>query len=110
MRDHHHSKDPHREHVMLDIGADVGALVIYTGPELHGTEIEISPAARDAARSHKQVHDRPVGVRSIYAAVFDRLPAGEYTLWVDEVARARGVAVEGATITELDWRGVAMTW
>ena len=104
MTDHHHSKDPHREHVVLDIGADVGALVIYTGPELHGTEIEVSRGIRGAARSHKQVHNRPVAGRSVYAAVFDQLPAGDYTLWVDDVARARNVAVEGATITQLDWR------
>ena len=104
MTDHHHSTDPHHEHVVLDIGANVGALVVYTGADLHGREIEISPAGRDDVRSHKQVHDRPVGGASIYAAVFDRLSAGAYTLWVDDAAQERAVAINGAAITDLDWR------
>ena len=35
--------------------------------------------------------------------MFDRITEGEYTLWVDDVARARGVAIAGGKIAELDW-------
>jgi hypothetical protein len=53
------------------------------------TEIEISPLRSDDARSHKQVHapERPT------LAVFDSVPEGEYTLWLDgapPAARRRG--------------------
>jgi hypothetical protein len=41
--------------------------------------------------------------RPAYAAVFDRLAAGRYTLWVDDVARARGVEVADGRIAQLDW-------
>ena len=68
---HDHSTDARPEHVMLDLGPGVGALVLHTGADLHGAEIEISPAGRDDERSHKQVHERPVGGRPLYAAVFD---------------------------------------
>ena len=97
----HHSKDPRPEHVMLDLGAGVGALVLHTGAELHGVEIEISPEGRDEERSHKQVHERPVAGRSVYGAVFDFLPAGDYTLWLDDQPVRRHVGVAGAAVTDI---------
>lgn len=97
----HHSKDARPEHVMLDLGPGVGALVLHTGADLHGVEIEISPAGADEARSHKQVHQRPVGGRPFYAAVFDSLPAGRYTLWLDDAPLRRDVAVAGASVTDI---------
>ena len=104
MEDHHHSRAPRFEHVMLELGADLGALVLYADPELHGKEIELSATGSDDTRSHKQVHARAVGGETIYAAVFDRLDAGGYTLWLDGIPHERSVSVEGAAVTELDWR------
>ncbi|HEU5477544.1 MAG TPA: hypothetical protein VFU64_06940 [Gaiellaceae bacterium] len=98
---HHHSKDARPEHVMLDLGPGVGALVLRTAAELHGVEIEISLAGRDDERSHKQVHERLVAGRPLYAAVFDRLPAGDYTLWLDDRPLRRHVSVAGAAVTNL---------
>jgi hypothetical protein len=86
---------------MLDLGPGVGALVLHTGADLHGAEIEISPAGSDDARSHKQVHERPVAGRPLYAAVFDRLPAGEYTLWLDDRPLRHNVAVAGEAVTDI---------
>ena len=45
---------PHPEFVVLDIGDDVGALILHTDGDLHGVEVEISPAEDDARRSHKE--------------------------------------------------------
>ncbi len=98
---HDHSTDARPEHVMLDLGPGVGALVLQTGADLHGAEIEISPTGRDDERSHKQVHERPVAGRPLYGAVFDRLPAGEYTLWLDDRPLRRDVAVAGAVVSHL---------
>ena len=98
---HDHSKTARREHVMLDLGPAVGALLLHTGADLHGLEIEISPTGRDDVRSHKQVHERPVAGRPLYGAVFDSLPAGEYTLWLDGLPLRRGVAVAGAAVTDI---------
>jgi hypothetical protein len=86
---------------MLDLGPGVGALVLHTGAKLHGAEIEISPSGSDEDRSHKQVHERPAGGRPLYAAVFDRVPAGEYTLWLDGSPLRRDVAVAGAAVTDI---------
>jgi hypothetical protein len=86
---------------MLDLGPGVGALVLHTGAALHGAEIEISPTGRDEDRSHKQVHERPVAGRPYYGAVFESLPAGEYTLWLDDRPLRCDVAVAGAAVTDI---------
>jgi hypothetical protein len=95
---------PHPEYVVLEIGEDVGALIVHTDPELHGVEVEISPAADDRRRSHKEVLERRIGGRPAFTAVFDGVRAGSYTLWVRDEPRARAVAVAGGAIAELDWR------
>jgi hypothetical protein len=95
---------PHDEAVVLEIGDGLGALVVYTDGSLVHTEIEISPAGRDDERSHKDVLERVLGGRSLYAAVFDRVPAGAYTLWHGGAARTRGAEVAGGLVAELDWR------
>ena len=97
----------HPEYVVLDIGDDLGALIVYTDAALHGIEIEISPAGADDDRSHKDVLERAIGDRAAFTAVFDRLPEGAYTLWTDGVPRVRGVQVSGGAVAELDWTAVA---
>ena len=100
-RTHDHSTDARPEHVMLDLGPGVGALVLHTGADLHGAEVEISPSGFDDERSHKQVHERPVSGRSLYGAVFESLPAGEYTLWLDDRPLRRNVVVAGTAVTDI---------
>ena len=103
--DHHDAAHrPHEEAVVLELGGELGALVVYTDASLLHTEIEISADGSDDERSHKDVLERVVAGRSLYAAVFDRLPAGTYTLWHDDVARMRGATVAGGSVAELDWR------
>ena len=102
----HHSHRPHPEHVVLEIGDELGAVVVYTDAELHGREIEISPRGEDGRRSHKDVLERSRGGAPSFAAVFDRVEQGEYTLWIGGAPRARDVGVAGGAVTELDWRTV----
>jgi hypothetical protein len=104
-----YSARKHPEFVVLDIGEEVGALVVHTDPGLHGIEVEISPAADDQRRSHKEILERSTSEGPAFTAVFDGLPAGDYTLWVHGDARAREVSIEGGTIVELDWRGAVVT-
>jgi hypothetical protein len=102
--DHHaHAHQPHSEPVVLEIGGELGALVVYADAALLHDEIEISPAGENARRSHKDVLERVLGVRSVYAAVFDRLPAGTYTLWHNGLPGVRDVTVSAGGIAEVDW-------
>jgi hypothetical protein len=99
----HYSERAHPEHVVLDIGGGLGALIVHAEPELHGVEVEISPTGSDASRAHKEVLERQIDRRPAYTAVFDRLAEGRYTLWVQNVARARDVQITGGEIAEIDW-------
>jgi len=107
--DHEHavgeqySARKHPEFVVLDLGDDIGALIVHTDAEMHGVEVEISPTGHDDRRQHKEVLERRAGGNAAFTAVFDSLQAGAYTLWVDGTPRARGVVIEGAAVAELDW-------
>lgn len=99
-----HASRPHPETVVLELGDEVGALIVYAEPELHGSEIEISRHDNDNSRTHKDVLERSLAGRPVYAAVFDLLNEGTYTLWVDNAPRSRRIEVVAGRITELDWR------
>jgi len=72
---------------------------------MHGVEIEISAAAHDDAREHKEVLEREIDARPAFAAVFDKIREGSYTLWIDGVPVQRDVVVTGSSVSELDWTG-----
>jgi hypothetical protein len=109
--DHHHGDGDHHHHhdiadvraqpVVLDLGGEIGALIVHTSPELLGAEIEISPAGEDENRQHKQVLRRLLGPETATVLVYDNLPEGDYTLWLDEEAPTRGVHVTGGQVAEL---------
>jgi hypothetical protein len=92
--------------VVLDLGADTGALILYTPPELDRAEIEIS---RDdephAHRTHSQVRARPMKTVTEYAAVYPGLRAGQYTIWRDERQPAATVTITGGQVTSCRWPG-----
>ena len=93
----------HPESVILDIGGEIGALIVHTDADMHGVEVEISATGHDDERSHKDVLEREINGRPAFTAVFDKVREGSYTLWVDDVAHAREVVVTGGAISELDW-------
>jgi hypothetical protein len=101
-----YSDRAHPEYVVLDIGGDRGALIVYTDPSWHGSEIEISRDGQDDNRSHKDVLERGRATHPAFTAVFDQLPEGAYTLWARGAARERGVQVSGGVVAELDWRTI----
>ena len=90
--------------VVLELGADVGALVLYTPAELDGREIEISrEEAVTDRRTHSMVRPRHMTTGTRYAAVYPDLPAGPYTVWADEQNAAGRVVVAGGRVTNWSW-------
>ena len=92
--------------VILELGADVGALILFTPADLEGREIEISRddlAARAARRTHSQVRPRHTPTETKYAAVYPDLPAGPYTIWADEQRQAGRVVITGGRVTNWSW-------
>jgi len=106
---HHHEHYDHSggsNNLVLDIGGNVGALLIYTGPELAEAEIEISPGSdkdKGAPRTHNQVHARTNGSRTGYTAVFPSVPAGDYTIWRPDGRAKANVIIHGGQVTEHHW-------
>ena len=88
--------------VLLDIGGDTGALVIYAPGEMAGEEIEVSPRHQAGARTHALVRERQAG-GGCHAAVYPALPAGDYTIWRDRLTPADVVSVTGGEISQYRW-------
>ena len=113
--------------VVLDIGGDIGALIIGTDAALEGVEIEARPVSgaakatfdasshvhhahngqphsHDGALVHVAVVGRPAGGETVYSAVFSELQDGVYELYVRPDGPVRLTAtVRGAEVTTQDW-------
>jgi hypothetical protein len=99
-----HSHEVLGQAVVLDIGGDTGALVIYTSPDRAGDEIEVCPLGEPTRRTHSQIHGRIVGDTTVHAAVYPLLRAGRYLFCKEPHAASRGFTITGGEVTELDWR------
>jgi hypothetical protein len=89
--------------VVLELGADVGALVLNTPAKLDGREIEISRDDQEGRRTHSQVRPRHMTTGTRYAAVYPDLAAGPYTIWADEQNPAGQVVITGGRVTNWSW-------
>jgi hypothetical protein len=89
--------------VVMDLGGDIGALILYTPADMDGREIEISrdgdPGGR---RTHSQVRQRRMAMATRYAAVYPGLRAGAYTIWSNESPAATAV-ITGGQVTSCSW-------
>jgi hypothetical protein len=90
----------HTQHAVLNIGQDIGALVIYTKAELLGKEIEVSLKGNDTKRIHTAIHERKANGRAIFAGIFLALPAGQYIVWVHPSCEA---TIDGGQVAEMNW-------
>jgi hypothetical protein len=103
--------------VMLDIGGDVGALVVTMPSSMVGAEIEIDSVGRihehdhghdhghgHHHRAHVAVVDRPVSEGSQPSLVFPELVEGSYELFdkgADHVLLT--AEITGGQVTFLEW-------
>jgi hypothetical protein len=92
--------------VVMELGAGIGALILYAPAGLDGEEIEISHDDQPAAgRTHSRVRPRHTPAGTSYAAVYPGLPAGRYTIWRDRREPAAAVTVTGGQVTSWRWPG-----
>lgn len=114
--------------VLLDVGGDVGALVVHLDESFEGLEVEIGPAGSDAGNStpypHEHVHPahpddhqhhphrthvavvgRPFNGSVAYSAVFPGLSVGVYELSIHGQRDTLRVDVPAGLVTEVAWIG-----
>lgn len=103
--------------VLLDIGGDIGAVVVRMPAELAGTEVEIHPEGADAGGAHHggaphgqghvphvAVVARPLGDTVVHSLVFPEVRQGRYRLAPRGGGRG-GLSVEvvGGRVSEAHW-------
>jgi len=94
----------HTEHAVLDIGEDIGALIIYCRPELRGKQLDLSPRERTWQRVHTDVLERRAGKHPVFAALFLALPVGDYLIWGNSAEPIGEVTINGGQVAEINWR------
>ncbi len=95
----------HSEHAVLDIGEDIGALVIYTRKEFRGKEIQVSlKGTNSASMVHTAVWERRFNGRVVFAGIYPSLPAGNYIIWTHPSSE---VTIAGGNVAEVDLRTIS---
>ena len=89
--------------VVLDIGGEIGALIIITPACMAGEEIHVSPRQDPDGRTHALVRERRLGPASCHAAVYPALRAGDYTIWRDPANPAGTARIDGGAATSYRW-------
>jgi hypothetical protein len=102
-RGHHHHA-PSGPGVVLDIGGDVGAVVVYLGAQATGEELDIQPVGDPAGRFHTGIHPRPLGDDVVRVAVFPEVRAGAYELLDEHGAPFAVLAAAGGEVRTVDLR------
>jgi hypothetical protein len=83
--------------VVLDIGGDVGALVLQVSADLDRREIDLHPDNAGQPNTHSAVRERRLAVGSSFAAVYQSLLAGTYTV----VGSEQRITIVGGEVTEV---------
>lgn len=101
---HHHVPDPDASPV-LDIGGDVGALLLITGPERSGTEIEVR-RLDGSGHTHTAVHPRHTPSGVLHAALYPALLEGDYELLLSPEGSGDNprISIDGGVLARHDCR------
>jgi hypothetical protein len=91
------------EALVLDIGDNIGALVLYAEESCLGREIDLTPVG--AARSHHlhtMIRRRRAFEREFVAGVYAEVVEGEYIVWGLDGHPLGQVAITGGHVTAFD--------
>jgi hypothetical protein len=94
---------PSQGPVVLDLGGDIGAAIVYTEADLDRTEIEIRREGAAWDGTHVAVRERSSAGAQLHAAVFPHLHQGSYEVRrrpEDSRYGAEAFQVSGGVVTE----------
>ncbi|HET6772130.1 MAG TPA: hypothetical protein VFH36_02405 [Acidimicrobiales bacterium] len=89
---------------VLDIGGDVGAMIVYLDDATPSGEIVAQPPGRPEEHFHTGVHPRDMGGRTVHVALFPEVVAGGYDLLDPDGEPLARIGVTGGQVSELDLR------
>jgi hypothetical protein len=91
--------------VVIDVGGDRGALIVWVPAALDGTELEVRREGEPWRGEHTAVRPRHLRDGTCFAAVYGSLVAGRYQLRVrgNGAAPAVEASVVGGSIAEATW-------
>jgi hypothetical protein len=89
------------EALVLDIGGDVGALVLYAEESCLGLEIDLTPVGVPRSHhTHTMIRRRRAVDREFIAGVYPSLQAGTYTVWGVDDRPLGEVTIDGGRVSE----------
>jgi hypothetical protein len=97
----HHAHHALGETPVLDIGGDIGALVVQLDVMTQTGELEACPWARPDLRFHTGVHWRDVDGQRVAVAVYPAVVEGSYDILDAELRPIGRVRVEGGKVAQL---------
>jgi hypothetical protein len=89
---------------VLDIGGDIGALVVQLDTVPQTGELEACPRARPDLRFHTGVHWRHIAGELVAVAVYPAVIEGDYQLLDSALLPVAAVRVEGGRVAHVQLR------
>lgn len=92
--------------LVLDIGGDIGALIVYADEPWLGAEVDLSPVGVPRSHHlHTMVRRRRVSGYDVFAGLYPEVQQGSYTIWAPTNGSPLGtVEVIGGQVAEFDAR------
>jgi len=95
-------RDDRPEFLVLDIGDDIGALVLYADEDCLGAEIDLTPVGAERSHhTHTMIRRRRAVSQEFIAGVYPELRSGAYTVWALDGSPLVDVTIAGGRVTEL---------
>jgi hypothetical protein len=89
------------EALVLDIGGDVGALILYADEACLGQEIDLSPVGMPRSHhTHTMIRRRRAVTQEFIAGVYPALQAGSYTVWGLDGEPLGETTINGGQVSE----------
>jgi hypothetical protein len=91
------------ESLILDIGDNVGALILYADESCLGQEIDITRSGHSRSHDvHTMIRRRRAVSQEFVAGVYGELESGTYTVWGLDGEPLADIVISGGRVTEFD--------
>jgi hypothetical protein len=97
----HHLGPTYDSTVVMEVGGDTGALVLYADATELGVEVDIFRKGDATPLTHTAIRERHLGGAVLYAGVYPGLPAGDYTVAAVGIHPPTDVTIVGGVVAEV---------